>query len=158
MLTTFLRPALIGAGAGLALAGASLGSAEARAQQAEPATSSTLASLTGDPANGPRIFRGYCASCHTLATSADGPAARPPLGDLIGRQAGTAPSSSARRWRGGDHVWTPELLREVLEPGFREDAERAAELVGTCGVRGRAFRDDQQRADLLAYLLSVQGE
>lgn len=100
-----------------------------------------------------------CASCHLIDAAGDAPPRNGAnLGDLIGRQAGTAPSSSARRWPGGDHVWTPELLREVLEPGFREDAERAAELVGTCGVRGRAFRDDQQRADLLAYLLCVQSE
>ena len=146
------------AGAALVFAGVAAGGLSAGAAAVEPGSeeAAPLAKLAGDPANGPRIFRGYCASCHTLATSADGPASRPPLGDLIGRQAGTAPSSSPRRWHGGDHVWTAELLQEVLEPDFRSNADRARELVGTCGVRGLGFRDDQQRADLLAYLLSVQ--
>jgi cytochrome c len=97
----------------------------------------------GDPARGEKIY-GRCFACHAIDRDRTGPR----HAGLFGRRAGSVPGfpySAAMKKAGANGlIWNDETLDKFLQnptkfvPGTR---------MGYAGVK-----DDQERADLLAYL------
>ncbi|WP_029414692.1 c-type cytochrome [Brevundimonas bacteroides] len=119
--------------------------AEPAAAPAAPAAAGAtlqVAGLTGDPANGQRIF-GQCRTCHVVEPGVN--RVGPSLHGVVGRTAGTVPGysySTANQNSGA--VWDAQTLFTYLENprGFMPGTKMA--FVG--------LRDPQQRADVIAYL------
>jgi cytochrome c len=103
----------------------------------------------GDPARGEKIY-GRCFACHAIDRDRTGPR----HAGLFGRRAGSVPGfaySPAMRKAGMDGLmWTEETLDKFLQnptkfvPGTR---------MGYAGIK-----DDQERADLIAYLKQATKE
>ena len=107
-----------------------------------PEVELTFAELTGDPVAGEQQFV-RCATCHSL--NAGDRKLGPPLNGIVGREAGSVPgfrySEANKR---ADFVWTEERLFDYLESP-REY------MPGTI-MAFAGLADEQQRADLIAYL------
>jgi cytochrome c len=102
----------------------------------------TLASFTGDAANGKLVFA-QCRMCHV--TDPDVNKIGPSLHNIIGRTAGTEPGytySAANA--GAGFVWTKEKLFQFLEKPQRVIPQTKMIFAG--------LPDAQKRADLIAYL------
>ncbi|WP_240643467.1 c-type cytochrome [Paracoccus siganidrum] len=103
----------------------------------------------GDAANGEKAFR-KCAACHTITE--DGPSrVGPNLYDIVGRTTGAVDgfAFSAPMTELGEegHVWTPEELDRFIE-------DPKAVVPGT-KMAFAGIKKPEERADLVAYLLSV---
>jgi cytochrome c len=100
----------------------------------------------GDPARGARIFT--CGGCHSVAS--DRSLVGPSLQGIIGRQAATRSGyiySAAMKKAGGEGlVWTEASLADYIK------APR--EKVPGTKMSYRPVRDDQNIADIIAYLKS----
>jgi len=103
----------------------------------------------GDPARGEKIY-GRCMACHSIDRDRTGPR----HAGLFGRRAGSVPgfpySAAMKKAGEGGLVWNEQTLDKFLRnptkfiPGTR---------MGYAGVK-----DDQERADLIAYLKEATRE
>lgn len=105
------------------------------------------ATLSGDPANGAKVFR-LCQTCHRLEEGKN--FTGPTLYGIIGRKAGTIPGyaySKANQESG--KVWSPQTMFDYLEN------PRAA-IPGT-KMAFVGLRKPQDRADVIAYIMQNGG-
>lgn len=107
------------------------------------------AQAAGDVAAGEAQFK-KCAACHSVGEGAKNKIG-PVLNDVVGRQPGTFEGfaySPAMVKFGEEHeAWTPELLDAFI-----------ADPRGTVPTTKMAFagiKDDDDREDLIAYLVSI---
>ncbi|KQQ47741.1 cytochrome C [Duganella sp. Leaf126] len=117
----------------------------APASSAAPAAAA--AARIGNPKAGEIAFR-TCASCHQVGKYAQ-PGYGPQLNAIVGRKAGTSAGfrySEAMKRSG--LVWTDANLAAFLHAPH--------DVVPGTSMRFRGIGDDQEVADLLAYLRSVR--
>ncbi len=105
------------------------------------------AAAAADPDAGRQVFRSVCTLCHDTAEGRN--RVGPSLFGVVGRKTGTVPGyvySDANKNSG--LVWTPDVLdRYLVSP--------QAVVPGTkMGYPG--LKDDQKRADVIAYLATLQ--
>lgn len=105
------------------------------------------AQAAGNPQNGQKKFQ-LCASCHQI-----GPQARsgfgPALTGVVGRRAAGLPDFAySEALKRSGIVWTEERLK-----AFLRDPDK---LVPGTKMRFWGISDEQQLADLLAYLASIR--
>lgn len=107
-----------------------------------------LAEAGPDIANGKTTFNTMCNVCHSVqpgGAAGEGPN----LYGLVGRPAGSQPAFAkySEALKGSGLVWSPENLdRFLLSP--------MAMVPGT--VMPMLIRDDKTRADVIAYLATLQ--
>ncbi len=110
-------------------------------------TSFSRAAPPGDPDAGKQLFRSICSLCHDSAEGRN--RVGPSLFGVVGRKTGSVPGyvySDANRNSG--ITWTVEVLDryliapQVVVPGTK---------MGYPGMK-----DDQKRADLIAYLATLK--
>jgi cytochrome c len=110
--------------------------------------SGTAAMAAGSAADGEKIFKRSCGSCH-VATK-DGPKRLgPPLFGVVGREAGTVEGfrySEANKK--SDVKWTPEVLDKYL-------VDPRKFMPGT-NMAFAGLKKDNERADLIAYLETLK--
>jgi cytochrome c len=110
--------------------------------------SGTAAMAAGNAADGEKIFKRSCGSCH-VATK-DGPRRLgPPLFGVVGREAGTVEGfrySEANKK--SDVKWTPEVLDKYL-------VDPRKFMPGT-NMAFAGLKKDNERADLIAYLETLK--
>jgi cytochrome c len=113
----------------------------------------TMAQDGGDPAHGEELFKTYCTACHNTMKGAtpDIYGVVLPLHGIVGSEAAqTKGFFYSKAMRESGVVWTEEYLDQYLEdpkkmlPGIR------MEFLG--------MEDQQDRLDLIAYILSTQQE
>ncbi len=112
---------------------------------ASTGAASALAGLTGDAANGKRVFV-KCMACHAVAEGQN--RVGPSLYGIVGRQAGTIAGfnySAANKNSG--IVWTEEVMFEYLEAPQKYMPGTRMVFPGLPAA--------QDRADVIAYLQSV---
>ncbi len=103
----------------------------------------------GDPKRGEKIY-GRCFACHAIDRDRTGPRHAGLFGRRAGSVAGFNYSPAMKKAGANGLVWTEETLDKFLQnptkfvPGTR---------MGYAGVK-----DDQERADLLAYLKEATKE
>lgn len=100
------------------------------------------ASFTGDAAAGEKVFAA-CRTCHVFDEGVN--RVGPSLHKIVGRKSGSAPGfaySDANKNSG--ITWTPQVLFEYLK-------DPKAYVPGT-KMNFPGVKDDQKRADLVAYL------
>lgn len=112
------------------------------------AFASAPAESPGDPERGARAFRA-CAACHSL--QADRHMTGPSLAGLWGRRAGTVEGFTrySKALEAADLVWNEETLDAWL-------ADPAGFLPGNRMIY-QGVKDDQARADLIAFLKAATG-
>jgi cytochrome c len=102
----------------------------------------------GDAARGERVFQ-RCFSCHSVAPSETAQLQGPSLHGVVGRPAATVAgfdySDAMKAKAAGGLVWTPETLDRFI-------ADPDTFVPGTPMVVLPPLRDEQDRADLIAYL------
>jgi cytochrome c len=123
--------------------------AEAPAADATPAAAAAApgakleyASFTGDAAAGEKVFAA-CRTCHVFDDGVN--RVGPSLHKVVGRKSGSVPGfaySDANKNSG--ITWTPQVLFEYLK-------DPKAYIPGT-KMNFPGVKDDQKRADLVAYL------
>jgi cytochrome c len=101
----------------------------------------------GDPEAGKQAFRSICSLCHDAAEGRN--RVGPSLFGVVGRKTGSVPGYSySDANRNSGITWTPEVLDrylvapQVVVPGTK---------MGYPGMK-----DDQKRADLIAYLATLK--
>lgn len=102
----------------------------------------TYASFTGDAAAGEKVFAA-CRTCHVFDEGVN--RVGPSLHKIVGRSAGSVPGfaySDANKNSG--ITWTPDVLFDYLK-------DPKAYVPGT-KMAFPGVKDDQKRADLVAYL------
>jgi cytochrome c len=132
----------------LATAGA-LAAAVLMVALARPAWTQQAAAMPqGNAAAGEQAFRRLCTACH-IAT-AEGPRRLgPTLFGVVGRHSGSVPGFTYSRGnREADLVWTPEVLFEYLR--------NPRAMVRNTTMAFAGIRDDQERANVIAYLQTLQ--
>jgi cytochrome c len=109
---------------------------------------STARAAEGDPARGERAFQ-RCFSCHSVDPNETAQLQGPSLYGVMGRQAaalaGFAYSDAMKAKAATGLVWTPETLDRFI-------ADPDSVVPGTPMVVLPPLRDEQDRADLIAYL------
>jgi cytochrome c len=102
-----------------------------------------LALPAGDPARGERIY-GRCVACHAIDRDRTGPR----HAGLFGRHAGGVPgfpySAALKKAGANGLVWNDETLDKFLQNPTR--------FVPGTHMTYAGVKDDQERADLIAYL------
>jgi cytochrome c len=105
----------------------------------------------GDATAGEKVFK-KCAACHTVEPGGPNKVG-PSLHDIVGRTTGTVEGfkySDAMVKAGEEgHVWTPEEISL-----FVENPKKA--MPGT-KMTFAGLKKPEERADLVAYLVSVSG-
>merc|ERR1711948_23063 len=99
----------------------------------------------GDPAKGLGVFNTHCAACHSMEKGDDKTSAAPNLSELLGATAGnrsTFPYSNAMKKSG--IVWSEKHLFVYLKA--------PAKYVAGTRMAFAGITDEQERADLIAYL------
>ena len=105
-----------------------------------------LADFTGDAAAGERAFM-QCRTCHVTDPGVN--RMGPSLAGIIGRKAGTVDGFNySPAMAESEITWTPEKLYEFLENPRR--------LVPGNRMAFAGVRNDQERADLIAYLKTAE--
>lgn len=104
----------------------------------------------GDPARGERVFQ-RCFSCHSIAPNEMAQLQGPSLFGIMGRPAaaitGFDYSDAMKAKAATGLVWAPDTLDRFI-------ADPDAFVPGTPMVVLPPLRDEQERADLIAYLSS----
>lgn len=105
-------------------------------------------SHAADPAEGEKVFKRVCASCHI--TTPDGPKRLgPTLAGIVGRKSGSVDGfrySNANK--NANLTWTPEQLDPYLK-------DPKAVVPGTIMAFAGVKKDDE-RANLIAYLQTLK--
>jgi len=99
----------------------------------------------GDPAKGSSSFNTHCAVCHSIEQGDNKTAAAPSLNDLIGSLAGFRtdfPYSNSMKKSG--IMWNEKHLMVYLSA--------PAKYVPGTRMAFAGIKDEQERADLIAYL------
>lgn len=100
-----------------------------------------------DVAEGERLFRQRCASCHSATAGQN--RIGPHLAGVIGRRSGGVDGARySNALRSYDMVWSPESLDSFLSNPRRT-------VPGT--TMSIAIRDDEDRGDIIAFLASLSG-
>lgn len=104
-----------------------------------------------DAEAGGETFKRKCGACHTLDQARVGP----PLGGVVGRQAGTADFSRYVGLKDVDFTWTPELLDEYLA-----DPTAFVKANSDNKRSGMAFKlpDEEERQNVIAYLQTTKAQ
>lgn len=105
-------------------------------------TDASGAKMSGDPANGQKVFA-QCAACHSIKPGEN--RVGPSLHAIVGRKSGSVPGfrySDANKNSG--ITWTEQEMFTYLE-------NPRAKVPGTI-MTFVGLRDPQQRADVIAYL------
>jgi cytochrome c len=116
--------------------------AAAPAAAADAGAKLEYASFTGDAAAGEKVFAA-CRTCHVFDDGVN--RVGPSLHKVVGRKSGSVPGfaySDANKNSG--ITWTPQILFEYLK-------DPKAYIPGT-KMNFPGVKDDQKRADLVAYL------
>jgi cytochrome c len=110
--------------------------------------SASSAMAAGDAAEGEKVFKRSCGSCHVAAK--DGPKRLgPPLFGLLGRKAGSIEGfrySDANKNSGV--TWTPEILDQYL-------VDPKKFMPGT-NMAFAGLKKDDERANIVAYLETLK--
>jgi cytochrome c len=110
------------------------------------AVTATGGTLTGDTANGARIFR-QCGVCHSVEPGRNG--IGPSLHGVVDRVAGTLPGFKfSNPNKDSGITWTQQELYTYLE-------NPRARIPGSFMVFA-GLKDSQQRADVIAYLTTLK--
>jgi len=99
----------------------------------------------GDPAKGLGVFNTHCAACHSMEKGDDKTSAAPNLSEIIGGAAGirsSFPYSNAMKKSG--IIWSDKHLFVYLKA--------PAKYVQGTRMAFAGLTDEQERADLIAYL------
>jgi cytochrome c len=109
---------------------------------------SAVRAAGGDAVRGARVFQ-RCFSCHSVAPNETAQLQGPRLYGIVGRRAGSVAgfeySEAMKAKAAAGLVWTPEALDRFI-------ADPDAFVPGTPMVVLPPLRDQQERADLIAYL------
>lgn len=110
--------------------------------------SSASAMAAGDPADGEKIFKRSCASCHTVTK--DGPKRLgPPLHGVVGRKAGSVEGFRYSEANKNSAVtWTPDVLDKYL-------VDPKKYIPGT-NMAFAGLKKDEERANIIAYLETLK--
>jgi cytochrome c len=104
----------------------------------------------GDAARGERVFQ-RCFSCHSVAPSETAQLQGPSLFGIMGRPAAALPgfeySDAMKAKAAAGLIWTAEMLDRFI-------ADPDAVVPGTPMMVLPPLGDEQERADLIAYLAS----
>lgn len=133
------------AAAPTAAPGATTASAAPAADNTDTVDGVKFASLTGNAANGEKIFL-QCKTCHTLEAGKN--MIGPSLHGIIGRHSGEIPGfaySAANK--GSGITWSPEKLFQYLEKPSR--------VVPGTKMSFAGLSKAQDRADVIAYLTTA---
>jgi cytochrome c len=127
----------------IAFAGIALGVALGR-----PGWTQTAAMPQGDAGAGEQAFRRLCTSCHIV--TAEGPRRLgPTLFGVVGRHSGSVQGFNYSQGNRNANVeWTPEVLFEYLK--------NPRALVPNTTMAFPGIRDDQERANVIAYLQTLR--
>ena len=111
---------------------------------------STALAADGDPKEGEDVFKSRCRQCHQVGADAKN-GVGPVLNGIVGRKAGSIDgfSYSPANKKAGDDGWTwteQNLDKYLADP-------RAAMPGNRMAFAG--LKDDQERADLIAYLKTL---
>ncbi len=108
----------------------------------------TITVPDGDPVNGKQIFEGQCSTCHAIQGGDDKNAAAPSLGGVFGRDAGMGTSFPySNAMKKCKIKWTDvNLFLYIKAPG---------KFIPGNKMSYSGLPDDQERADLIAFLKSV---
>lgn len=105
---------------------------------------STASVAAGDPERGQQLYQQQCIACHSVEVSLAGPAHRGVFGRKAGSVADIAYSPALRKLK---LIWTASNLdRWLANP----------EQVAPGQQMGYAVKNPQDRADLIAYLQTLQ--
>lgn len=105
-------------------------------------------SLAADPAEGEKVFKRVCASCH-ITTAAGPKRLGPTLAGVVGRKSGSVDGfrySNANK--NANITWTPDKLDPYLK-------DPKAVVPGTIMAFAGVKKDDE-RANLIAYLQTLK--
>jgi cytochrome c len=107
--------------------------------------------LTGDAAAGEKVFK-KCRACHEVGADAKSKVG-PELNDVVGRKAASVADFKyskglTEKAAAEDLVWTPENLDAFLT--------KPKEFVDGTKMSFPGLRKEEERADLIAYLASLQ--
>jgi cytochrome c len=112
------------------------------------ASSALPAWAAGDAAEGEKIFKRYCTTCH-IATEKGSPRQGPTLFGVVGRKAGSVEGfryTSANKNSG--HVWTAEELDKYL-------TDPRGVIPGT-SMAFAGIKNADERANLIAFLATLK--
>jgi cytochrome c2 len=105
------------------------------------------ARAAGDAAAGQELFAANCAACHSL--DPNDPRSGPYLKGVVGRKSAGVPDYEySDGMAGANKVWDEATLNQYL-------ANPQAVVPGT-KMLFPGLKDDQQRADLIAYLATLK--
>lgn len=136
---------ILGVGAIIALAVAAI---VAGAALGTPGWTQTAAVPAGDTAAGEQAFRRLCISCH-IATPEGPRRLGPTLFGVVGRHSGSVAGFNYSRGNREANVdWTPEILFEYLK--------NPRAMVPNTTMSFAGIRDDQERANVIAYLRTLR--
>ncbi len=122
------------------------------------AASMSAAFTPGDPVRGQTVFK-KCSSCHSVEEGKNRPTG-PNLLGVFGRQAGIVEfrfSESLVEAGAAGLVWTPELMNAYIT----DPKQFLKDTLGVSKVRNKMkykMRKEEDRADVIAFLMSLQEE
>ena len=120
------------------------------------AASASAAFTPGDPVKGKKVFK-KCKACHSLEAGKKKPTG-PSLFGVFGRQAGTAEFKFGKSMIAAGEAglaWTPEAMDAYL----KDPKAFLKKTLGVSKVRNKMkfkLKKERQRADVIAYLLSLR--
>lgn len=123
-------------------------SAEGADMSADAGAEFMVAGLTGDAENGRRVFS-RCRSCHVLEEGVN--RVGPSLYGIFGREAGSVEGFRYSEANANSGItWTKETMFEYLE--------NPREYIPGTNMAFPGLRDEQDRADILAYISANGGD
>jgi cytochrome c2 len=100
-----------------------------------------------DPAAGQAVFRSQCAICHSIQPGRN--MVGPSLAGIVGRKTGSVPGYSySEANRNANLTWDAATLDKYLQS--------PRTMIPGTKMTYAGLKDDQKRADLIAYLATVK--
>jgi len=110
-------------------------------------TLSPVAHANGDPAKGEKVFAGECSDCHSVTAGKNKKG--PSLNGVNGRKAATvAGFAYSDAMKASDITWSPERIDAYIT--------RPKKVVPGGKMKYDGLDDEKDRADVIAYLLSIK--